>query len=217
MKHNLKTLLAFGGLLLGLTLIFVFINRLWDVQDPETFVIKRTDQTTTQWDRILQQKDTENAKIITNVYDGYEITIPKNWLAPQKSPSALRLYSYEQLQYRTEKNLLENIEKWPPLEHEMPIFSIDILEKIEKTPLDVWLNTSPFVTNVLPGELIFKKIKINTLEALKAIQQTYEEDGSLGLMQSVFVVSGKNRVYILTCADDLQKCENAIKTFKILE
>src|SRR3990167_620780 len=104
MKHNLKTLLAFGGLLLGLTLIFVFINRLWDVQDPETFVIKRTDQTTTQWDRILQQKDTENAKIITNVYDGYEITIPKNWLAPQKSPSALRLYSYEQLQYRTEKN-----------------------------------------------------------------------------------------------------------------
>jgi len=153
-----------------------------------------------EWSRVITTKEAEPGyKVLTNKFDGYEITVPSEWTTPELATSGEYGAAYN--------NLGLNIFVVGDIKDAELIFPTSARFVEVETPSGKAYKT----TNKILGEDTFQNKEIISLPI--------ENSLSVG-----YILLAKEKVYVILCSavgDNFEKlvslCEKQILTFKILK
>jgi len=214
MKQKSKILLITTVSFLSLILIFVLMNRLWNIQSSNELVVKFANSPENSWHRILQKTELPNKKsLLINNYDGYQFELFEDWVAPPRTNNILNIYS-KQIQNRFTDEEWEDIVVWPVLDHADSVFTVYTFQNKEELLIDNWINTTKDLENILYENTSFQLTTINGPVHV-AYQPIDEEDGD-SYMQMVVLLSNKDKIYVITCSTVGDRCLETLQTFEML-
>ena len=217
-KKTTKVTFVFISFLTTIFVTFMLLTNLWGKTDKplSEFLVEVPGMPPL---RVIQTENlSNNTQLVKNVVDSYQIVIPKEWGVDDLTSVEAGLNIYfpviekslaEQLLTETHDGLILNIRT---LKNEKHFSVIDWVTKTNESK--DFLNDS-----------VFKEIEHSSSEALGARDIIINLDGEPAPNSALlrYVLGNKERIYILTCsivgndfAELTQKCEDAVKTFKIL-
>lgn len=152
-----------------------------------------------EWPRVVQVKESEGYKILSNKFDGYEITVPSNWTTPELATSGEYGAAYN--------NLGLNIFVVANISDAKLIFPESARFEERETPAGKAFRTE----NKILGE--------DTFQNGEMVNLPIEDSLSVG-----YIFPTEKKTYIVLCSavggnfDELVSvCEKQILTFKVLE
>ena len=214
-----KFVLGFITLLVAMVMIFVLMSNLWDKTDKplSEFLVEVPGMPPL---RVIQTENlSNNTQLVKNVVDSYQIVISKEWGVDDLTSveAGLNIYFPVIEKYLAEQLLTET--------HDGLILNIRTLKNGKYFSVIDWVTKTNESKEFL-NDSVFKEIEHSSGEALEARDIIINLDGEADPDSTLlrYVLGNKERIYILTCsivgnnfAELTQECEDAVKTFKILE
>ena len=213
-----KFVLGFITLLVAMVMIFVLMSNLWDKTDKplSEFLVEVPGMPPL---RVIQTENlSNNTQLVKNVVDSYQIVISKEWGVDDLTSVEAGLNIYFPV---IEKSLAEQLLTET---HDGLILNIRTLKNGKYFSVIDWVTKTNESKEFL-NDSVFKEIEHSSSEALGARDIIINLDGEPAPNSALlrYVLGNKERIYILTCsivgndfAELTQKCEDAVKTFKIL-
>lgn len=194
-RRKLIIIIGLISLALGSLLVWGFSRT-----SPKNLLLENPGLPESEWPRMIQiEKDESGYKIISNKFDGYEISVPSNWTTPESATNVEYGAAYN--------NMSLNIFVVANINEGKFIFPASARFEEIATPAGKAFRTA----NKILGE--------DTFQDGKMVNLPIEDSLSVG-----YIFPAEGRTYIVLCSaigdnfnEMVSLCEKQILTFKILK
>ncbi|MEX0869923.1 MAG: hypothetical protein WDZ39_00655 [Candidatus Spechtbacterales bacterium] len=229
--ENKKYIFLVIGIVFMVFVLFLIYNLSikTEPQIPEEHLVEIEGLPISEWPRRLTVESENNMQVVTNVADGYSITVTNAWDVPSLADTTGGL-----------KILHEDTEEEHGLDEghvDGGILSVVTIENPNKLGLQKWLSSPEDGGIYLEGQSVIET-KINNRTALKTPLfplftegWSFEEDDIIKIpipdsLQVKYITnnSSSDLIYIISCSasgedhvETIQICEEQIQTFTVLK
>ena len=217
-------LIAIVALLLATGLIVLGFQFMGGGPRPQGELVEIPNLPKEDWLRVIRvtDDDQQNTKVATNAYDGYRITVPKEWSIPESisRSSGLKIF------FNPYGNTLVSGEYTSGL-----LLGVTLLQNSENLSVTNWLSSSLEAENYL-GQTditLWETVMVNRYAGYKHSTRVsaLDENSNIILLENsaatLYALQGERGIYILSCSalgqnfmELVTLCEKNLDSFELL-